>query len=446
MLLALLILELYLPFFNDLSGKNISGGIIFQFHTVIILGAMTASVVVLSGAYPAFVLSSLLPVHALKRQGPGRRGQRWLRNTLVVVQFCASMVLIVGTLIVSDQLAFMQNTALGFQKERVVVIHGVGAMGTQYRQFVSRLRSYPRIVSASAAQSMPGSLFDSMTFEPEQPSNYQQSSLTYTMIDECYVKVLGLKLVAGRNFSTDFSTDSIGYLINQSAAAAIGWDHPLGKHLGYGVGKPGAVVGVVEDFHIESLHHAIKPVVFPFIRWAPAYVAVRILPDDVKGSLRGIQDLWKEFVPQRPFEYSFLDQDFDALYRNEQHVAEVFATFTLLAMAIASLGLFGLAAFTVERRTKEIGVRKILGATVSQILIMLWSEFTRLVIIAGVVAMPVAYVAMDRWLQSFAYRIEPGIGTFLFAGALAMVIALATISYQAVRAALTNPANALRYE
>lgn len=443
---ALLILELYLPAFNNLSGKNISGGIIFQLHTLLILGAIAASVVILSGAYPAFFLSSFLPVNALKRQGPGGHGQRWLRNILVVVQFCVSITLIVGTIVVNDQLTFMQNTALGFQKERVVVIHGVGTMGTEYSRFVSRLRTQPRIVSASAAQSMPGTAFDSMPFEPEQPANYQLSSLSYAMVDESYVDVLGLKIVSGRNFSTKFPTDSSAYLINQAAAAAIGWDHPVGKQLSEGGRKPGTVVGVVGDFHIESLHHAIKPVVFPFIRWTPAYVAVRILPGDLRGSLNGIQDLWKEFVPQRPFEYSFLDQDYDALYRNEQRVAEVFGTFTLLAIVIASLGLLGLAAYTVERRTKEIGVRKILGASVSQIVIMLGSEFARLVLVAGLVAAPVAYLAMHRWLQDFAYRVEIGAGTFLFAGMLALVIALLTISYKAVRAGTTNPARALRYE
>jgi putative ABC transport system permease protein len=445
-LAALLILELYLPAFNKLSGKHLSAGIVFHLHTLLILGAIAGSVVILSGAYPAFFLSSFLPVNALKRLGPGGRGQRWLRNTLVVAQFCVSITLIVGTIIVNDQLTFMQHTALGFQKEHVVVIHGVGTMGTRYSQFVSRLRSQPRIASASAAQSMPGTIFDSMPFEPEQPANYQLSSLSYAMVDESYVDVLGLKIVEGRNFSTNFPTDSSGYLINQSAAAAIGWDHPVGKHIGYGDGKPGTVVGVIEDFHIESLHHAIKPVVFPFIRWTPAYVAVRILPGDTRQSLAGIQDLWKEFVPQRPFEYSFLDQDYDALYRTEERVADVFGTFTVLAIVIACLGLFGLAAYTVERRTKEIGVRKILGASVSQIVIMLGSEFARLVLAAGLVAVPIAYVAMHAWLQDFAYKVEIGIGTFLFAGVLAMAIAFVTISYKAVKAGMTNPARALRYE
>lgn len=446
LVLTILILELYLPKFNDVSGKNISGGIVLHLHTVLILGVIGGIVIILSSLYPAFFLSSFLPVNALKRQGPRGHAQRWIRNTLVVVQFCVSIALIVGTLIVHDQLVFMQDKALGFQKERVVVIRGVGALGRQYSQFVSRLRSRSRIVSASAAQSLPGFSFDSMLFEPEQPANYQQSSLTYAMVDESYVDVLGLKVVAGRNFSSKFPTDSTAYLINQSAAAAIGWDQPVGKQLSYGDGSPGIVVGVVEDFHIESLHHEIKPVVFPFIRWTPPYVAVRILPGDIRESLKGIQNLWKEFAQQRPFEYSFLDEDYDALYRNEERVGEVFSAFTLLAILIASLGLFGLAAFTVERRTKEIGVRKILGASVSQIVVMLCSEFTWLVLVAGLIAMPVAYVAMERWLQDFAYRVEIGIGTFFFAGILALLIALLTISVQAIKAALANPADAVRYE
>jgi putative ABC transport system permease protein len=302
------------------------------------------------------------------------------------------------------------------------------------------------IANATAAQSLPGQEFDSTVFAPEQPANYQNTSLTYVMVDEQYAEVLKLKIVAGRNFSKEFATDSSAFLINETAAAALGWDQPLGKRLSMGDFYKGPVIGVVEDFHFESFHHEVKPILFMFNRWRPSYLAVRLRPGNVAEGIAAIQKLWKEFVPNVPLQYSFLDQDYQKLYDGERRVAQIFLVFSLLAIVIACLGLFGLASFMAEQRTKEIGVRKVLGATVSGIVGLLSKDFVKLVIVAFAVATPLAYFAMQRWLQDFAYRIDIGWWVFALAGGIALVIALLTVSYQAIKAALANPVESLRYE
>ncbi|MGH7600667.1 MAG: ABC transporter permease, partial [bacterium] len=236
------------------------------------------------------------------------------------------------------------------------------------------------------------------------------------------------------------------FLINQAAAKALGWNEPLGKRLSMGNFYQGPVVGVVEDFHFESFHHEVKPILFMFNRGWPSYLAVRLRPGNVAAGIAEIQKLWKEFVPNTPLQYSFLDQEYQKLYDGEQRVAQIFITFSVLAILIACLGLFGLASFMAEQRTKEIGVRKVLGATVSGIVGLLSKDFVKLVLVGFIVATPLAYFAMQRWLQDFAYRIEIDWWVFALAGGIAFVIALLTVSYQALKAALANPVEALRYE
>jgi putative ABC transport system permease protein len=438
--------ELALPFFNQFAGKQLAINFFDSAFTVVTLAGLALVVTLLAGAYPAFFLSSFWPVQVLKGNVTIRSGKDWLRKSLVVVQFCVSIGLIVGTLVVHNQIDFIQNKRLGFDREYVLIVHRASALGKQHIVFRERLMSHPLIAAASAAQNLPGQEFDSTVFSPEQPANYQHTSLTYALVDEHYVDVLKLNVVAGRNFSTEFTTDSSAFLINQSAAKALGWEEPLGKHISMGNFIQGQVIGVVEDFHFESLHHEVKPIVFLFNRWAPPYFAVRLRPGNVAEGIAAIRNLWKEFLPNTPFEYSFLDQDYQKLYESEQRVAGVFMTFSVLAILIACLGLFGLVSFTAEQRTKEIGIRKVLGATEANIIALLSKEFARLVLIACVVATPLAYYAMQQWLQNFAYRVEISWWVFAVAGGLALIIALLTVSYQAIKAALANPVDALRYE
>lgn len=445
-LVAMVLVELALPAFNAFAGKQLASNFFNSPFALVTLAILSVLVTVLAGAYPAFLLSSFWPVQALKGRLGARAGRERLRQGLVVVQFCISIGLIVGTLVVRKQLQYMQSQQLGFDKEHVLLIHRADALGNQHAAFRDRLISHPLIANAAAAQSLPGREFDSTVFTPEQPANYQNTSLTYAMVDEQYAEVLKLKVVAGRNFSKEFATDSSAFLINATAAAALGWDEPLGKHLSMGDFYKGPVIGVVEDFHFESFHHEVKPILFMFNRWRPSYLAIRLRPGNVSEGIAAIQKLWKEFVSNVPLQYSFLDQDYQKLYDGERRVAQLFVAFSVLAIVIACLGLFGLASFMAEQRTKEIGVRKVLGATVAGIVGLLAKDFVKLVLVAVAVATPLAYFAMNKWLQDFAYRIDIGWWVFALAGGIALVIALLTVSYQALKAALANPIEALRYE
>jgi putative ABC transport system permease protein len=443
---AVVLTALALPFFNSFAGKKLALDFLESPFAAAILAGFAVLVTVLAGAYPAFLLSSFWPVQALKGRLIARGERDGLRQGLVVMQFCISIGLIIGTLVVRDQLDFIQKKRLGFDQTQVLMIHRAGILRKQIAVFQDRLVSHPLVVDASAAQNLPGQEFDSMGFSLEQPANYQQTSLTYDSIDEHYVNVLQLKIVEGRNFSTELATDVSAFLINQAAAKAFGWEEPLGKRLGLGDAMPGPVIGVVEDFHFESLHHEVKPIVFFLHRWEPSYLAVRLQPGNPAEGIKAVQNLWKEFVPNTPLQYSFLDQDYQKLYDDERRVARIFFAFSVLAVVIACLGLFGLASFMAEQRTKEIGVRKVLGATVSGIVGLLTKGFVKLVLVAFLIVAPLAYFAMQRWLRNFAYRIDIGWSVFVIAGAIALIVALLTVSYQALKAALANPVETIRYE
>lgn len=445
LILAAVLIELVLPAFNTFAGKQLEMNSAGSPFTLAILAGIAALVTLLAGAYPAFVLSSFWPVETLKGSSTFVPKRSWLRNGLVIAQFCVSIGLIVGTLVVSNQLHYVQSKQLGFDKQHVLIVEGSGNLGKQYVTFRERIEALPHVMAASAAQSLPGPGFDSQVFTPEQPANYEQSSVNYAYVDEHYAEVLGLNIIAGRNFSPDYPTDSSAFLINEAAAKALGWTNPIGKTLGMGDIR-GPVVGVVGDFHYESLHTEIKPAIFPFIRWTPSNMAVRLRPGNATEAVAAVQQIWDEMVPQRPFSYSFLDQDYQKLYENEQRMAQVFSVFAVLALLIACLGLFGLASYVAVQRTKEIGIRKVMGASVYGIVFLLTREFARLVLIAFVLATPLAYLVMSRWLEDFAYRIEIGPDLFLLAGSLAVLIALLTVSYQAVRAAMADPVKSLRYE
>lgn len=442
--LSLLVTELSLPFFNDLSGKNIQPEYLDPL-TITALITLTILVGFLAGSYPAIHLSSFMPVRALRGQISVKPSSNLFRNSLVVIQFSISIVLIIGTLVVHKQITFMQESQLGFDKEQVIVLNGTGALAGQHDLFIRELKSEPGVVDATATTSLPGYGFDSTLFEPEQPSNYEQTSLSYLLGDYNLVNVLGLNIINGRNFSEDFASDSSAYLINESAVKALGWEEPLGKHLTAG-GESGPVIGVVEDFHFESLHSNIAPLVIPFIQWTPSLIAVRVAPGNINQQIGVIQEKWSQFVPQQPFNYAFLDQNLQDWYESEQRIARLFDVFMLLAIVIACLGLFGLTAYAAQKRKKEIGVRKVLGASIGHIITNLSVDFIKLVVIGFTIAVPLAWFLMNKWLADFAYRIEMGAGIFLLAGLAAVLIALLTVSWQSIKAAVANPVDSLRNE
>ena len=445
-ILAIALIAMALPAFNSIAGKDLETDYLGSPFFLLVLLGIAAAVTLLAGAYPAFILSSFRPALALKGPVTAGRGRNWLRSGLVVAQFCISIGLIAGTLIVSSQLDYVQNKQLGFDKEHVLIVESAGALGTQHHAFRERLGASPLVVTTSSTQSLPGRPYDSTVFEPEQPAGFSQSSVNYSWVDEGYVDVLNLHIVKGRNFSSGRSADSSAFLINQAAADVLGWDDPVGKTLSMGSSSQGPVIGVVENFHYESLHKEIEPLFLPFMRWTPSNVAVRFKRGTTGDAVAAVQQIWDDFMPQQPFTYSFLDQDYERLYRSEQQVAGVFGMFSGLALFIACLGLFGLASYMALRRTKEIGIRKVLGASAGSVTILLTREFAVLVVIAFLVAAPPAYFGMSRWLESFAYRIDIGPGVFLWSGGTVLLVALLTVSYQAVRAALSDPVKSLRYE
>ncbi|MCB0567328.1 MAG: ABC transporter permease [Phaeodactylibacter sp.] len=444
--LSLILVQGVLPWFNHLAGKELSLGFLQSPFLWLLLASLAVLATLLSGALPALFMASFQPVKALKGELMESAGQGWLRKGLVVSQFCISTILIIGALAVGNQLRFLQNRRLGFDKEQVIVLNRANALGKQYSAFFGHLNRLPAVKVATAAQFLPGKEFDSTVFEPEQPSNYQQTSLTYAFIDAHFVDALQLQLAAGRNFSAEMATDSNAVLLNQAAVSKLGWKEPIGKKITMGGQPPFQVVGVVEDFHFRSLHHEIEPIVLMMAAWNLPYFAVRLNPGDVEAHIQSIRSAWHEFAPDTPFDYTFLSEDYAQLYDSEQRMGRVFTIFSVLAIFIACLGLFGLAAFMAVRRTKEIGIRKVLGASTTGIVGLLSRDFLRLVLFSFLIAAPIAWYGMNKWLQGFAYRVELQWWVFALAGILVVAIAFLTVSYQSIRAALADPAEALRSE
>jgi putative ABC transport system permease protein len=446
LIIALVIVELFLPAFTSLSGMQIGTAFFTDGFWLPTLIGVALVVGLLAGAYPALYLSSLRPTAALKEAMASGGTAATVRNGLVVFQFALSVALIVGALTVQRQLVYLSNQNLGFQKDQVLVIARASSLGREKESFKQALSALPQIVSVAASNTLPGRLFGRSTYRDARAET--SYALQEMDADAEFIPTLGMKIVAGRNFSASLASDSSAVILNQSAARLFGWADPVGRQLAYPSSQEkwrGRVVGVVEDFHFESLRSRIQPLVILHQPWYQ-YLSVRIRPDNVRATVQAIEAAWKKFAPDQPFEYSFLDKDFDALYHAEQETGTIFEIFSALTIFIACLGQLGLAAFMIEKRTKEIGVRKVLGSTVSGIVGLLSKDFVKLVLIANILAWPVAYYAMNRWLENFAYRVEISPWTFLLAGALALSMALLSVMAQAIKAALANPVEALRYE
>ena len=450
---ALVLAVALLPVFNTLSGKALESN---YGDGVMLSGLIGLAVLVglLAGSYPAFFLASFRIVNVLKGQGQAGLKSSKLRSGLVVFQFVISIVLMIGTAMVYRQVDFVQSKHLGFEKEHVIVLERFDALGPQQEAFKQQLVQHPNVVAVAGANTLPGRTFGDTSFFVEGAPPDQLRNIRVLMTDFDLLETLNLDLIDGRFFSHDFSTDSSAVILNEAAVKEFGFAEAeaVGKRLvspGFGDEEEQyiSIIGVVKDFHFQSLHDTIRPLGL-FIGRNFTYLAARIQPEDIPGTLAALETQWQTFAPEQPLTYSFLDSDVDALYQRDQRQGSLFGTFALLAIMIACLGLFGLAAFTAEQRTKEIGVRKVLGASVPGIIVLLSKEFTTLVVIAFVVAAPAALWAMTQWLEGFAYSMDL-VGAwwiFLGAGAAALLIAWLTVGYQSIRAALTNPVEALRYE
>ena len=443
------------PWLSSLAGRDLGFEILSVPWLVPGFLGLALLVGVAAGVYPAFFLSSFHPVRVLR--GGARVGAKnvLFRRVLVVTQFVISIVLIVGTMVVYKQLAYMKSKDLGFEKEHVVVLPGLNdVMRSSYERLRNEFRSVPGVLNAGVTSLTPGRGVMKSVFQPEGYARDQSQPMDYCNIDPGYLPTLGIAIVAGRNFSEELSSDRTGaVLINQTAAEKYGWKDPLGKQF---IIPPDPntqeeeqrlnVIGVVEDFHSTSLKEKIEPMILFYDPTQCRDLAVRIAPADVQKTLRLLKAKWKEILPQKPFDSFFLDESFDGQYRAEERIGKLAMRFSLFAIFVSCLGLFGIASYTTEQRTKEIGVRKVLGASAGVIIRMLSREYLLLVAIGNMIAWPAAFVMMRTWLENFAYRTSIALWVFLAAGVLSISVSLLTVSIQSVRAARTDPIKSIRYE
>ncbi len=451
--IALGIVELFLPLFNDISGKQMTLHLLDNFYAIPALIGIAVVVGILAGSYPAFYLSSIRPVSILSKDS--RKGSRKsiLRSSLVIFQFAVSILLFIGTFIIYNQLDYIQNKNLGFNKDRVVIIDKTDDIGNSIESFKKQLLSNPKILDVSNSTSIPGSHFNNSAYKLGGTSGKTTQMLWNFYADYGFQKTYEIYMKEGRFFSKEHPSDTTAVVINEATANVFGLKNPIGKQLVlYGRSQKDAqnfkIIGVVKNFNFESLHQQIKPLVIHLLPKGGfgKYVSVRIAAGNYQKTIASMNDVWKNFAGNEAFKYNFFDQDWAHLYNAEQRTGKIASVFSILAIFIACLGLLGLAAFITEQRTKEIGIRKTLGASVPEIVFLLSKEFTKWVLIANIIAWPLAYYVMSNWLQNFAYRITIGPLIFVLSGLIALAIALLTVSSHAIRAARANPIKSLRYE
>lgn len=447
--LAIGLVEVFLPTFSELANQDIA---VDYRETAGYLLGITLLVGLVAGSYPAFFLSAFEPVTVLKGKVQARTSGRWVRKGLVVVQFSITTILLIGTAVVYSQLDFVQNKRLGFNQEQVLVVELQNEQRAQHEALKRTLLTESRVVSVAAASAVPGVPVAPNAYAPEGSDPQDGPLMTNTIpVGYEYLEALEVPMVAGRSFSADFPTDlAEGFVINESAVRHFGWAAPeeaIGKELTrlVTVNQPGRVIGVVEDYHYASLHSEIQPLVLRMDTQF-RFLAIRVQSDNLIQTRDAIEALWHTFAPAQPFQARFLDTGLEELYLAERRFGEVFGYFAGMAIIIACLGLFGLAAFTAEQRTKEIGVRKVLGASIPGVATLLSKEYIYLILFANLIAWPVTYVVMTRWLDNFVYRIDLTLGLFVLGTLIALGIALLTVSYQAIKAALADPITVLRYE
>ena len=448
---AVLLVKLILPEFSDFLRKD------FAFHLfsdrLVMVGLASVAVVVgiLSGFYPALFLSAFKPIKILQGVFKKSEGGFSFRRIFVVFQFAISIILIIATLVVYDQLNFMQQKELGFEKEQIIVISmNDSEIKKNHISFKTEILRNLSIVNMSFSSGSPACGHTNASgYYPEGFKKDEDVYMETIYADFDFIKTLGLKIVQGRGFLKEFSSDMRqAYIINETALKKIGWDYPIGKFLSTtdGDSASGQIVGVVEDFHYGSMRSKIAPIALTIDPSQYDFISVKIQSEDIAKTLSFIEETWKAFAPSFPFDYYFMDNQFDSFYRFEQRLGKIFTYCSLLAIFISCLGIFGLISFAVEQRTKEIGIRKVLGASIFSVVVILIKEFIKWVLIANVIAWPIAYFAMNQWLQQFAYRTSPGLSSFLISTIAAIVIAIVTVSWQAIKAAVANPVDALKYE
>jgi ABC-type antimicrobial peptide transport system permease subunit len=443
---SLLLLVLLLPVFNQITQKEIA----LPFNQPVFwlkLAGITLITGLVSGSYPALFLSSFNPVKVLKGTLKLDSAATIFRKGLVIFQFALSVILITATIVISRQMSYVQSNNLGYDRENLIYIPMNGALISKYSTFKEQALQMPGIQLVTRVTIAPTSI-ENGTGDVDWEGRDPNVSIQFTQISVGYdfVKTMKLKMLSGRDFSKDFPTDSTGYIVNEVALKRLGYTNPIGKPLTFWK-KKGSIIGVLKDFHFDSMHEQIRPLIIRFgEQEGYGNILVKTQPGKTKEALASLENMCKEINPAFPFSYTFSDEEYQKLYRNEQIVTKLSNAFAFLAIFISCLGLLGLAMFTAEQRVKEIGIRKVLGASVRSLFSLLSSEFLLLVVISLLIALPVSWYAMGYWLQGFAYRTPMQWWMFALSGVIIIFIAMATISFQALKAALVNPIKSLRSE
>ena len=453
--IAILLVELFLPVLNSFMNKDIQFSLFEDTKMFFVLFGISLIIGFLAGAYPAFFASAFQPDYILKNGFKSGFGSIKLRNVLVVAQFIICAILIIGTITVYNQLQFIKNKDLGFKKDHIVTVHltyNDKNMRKNFNQFMNELRLNPQVINVSASEYLPYEIRSSTVTDWDGKTKDDNFSIYLNRVDNNFLDLYGIPLIMGDKSSWDRFVSKSVFILNKTAQQALDWKNPVGKRFGcsFTSKENGIIAGVVEDFHYYPLHYTIDPLVLELVDTKTEnlpfqYLSIKIKSAAVPGTISFIEKKWKMFSSY-PFTFQFLDIQVDAMYKTEQRLGQLFNFFAVLAIFIGCLGLYGLITFSIEQKIKEIGVRKVLGASISQVVYMLSKEIIICILIANMVALPISWHWMNKWLQDFAYRIEISWWMFVLAVGIALLIALATVSFQAVKAATANPVKSLRYE
>ncbi|MCB9219972.1 MAG: ABC transporter permease [Ignavibacteriales bacterium] len=448
LIISIGLIELTLPYFNQLVQKNITIQYFQNPLVLVIIISILIFIGLLAGSYPAFVLSAFNPAGILRNKNNSKSGI--FRSGLVVFQFSTSIILIIATLVVIEQLNYIKDKKLGFDKEHVLILNDAYLLGNQIDSFKDEFLKNKEVISASISGFLPVPSDNNSTGVYPEGRRDEMVSVNAWTVDYDYINTMKIEIIEGREFSEEFGTDNKHIIINEATAKLFNLENLLGTRIKRFINNDGEfrtdeVIGVMKDFHFESFRTNIEPLIL-YIGDSHGSISFRTTGENIPVVINKLRDLWKKFVPTQPFTYSFLDERFNDMYQTEQQTSKIFTVFASLAIFIGCLGLFSLAAFTAEQKTKEIGIRKVLGSSIFGIVYMLSSEFIKLILISFIIAAPIAYYFMNQWLMDFAYRTNLSASLFISAGLVAMMITVITVSYQAIKAATANPVDSLRNE
>lgn len=449
-IVAITIVSMTLPSFNEFTNKTLSVGVLARLDVIGVLVSIFLLISLIAGGYPALLMSSISPLRAMKEFGQRGNSSGIVRKGLVVFQFTMSIILISSTIVIFQQMDFMRNQNLGMQKEQMMQVNLPYRLQSKHATIKDELSRVPGVTSAAVTSFSFAGNMPNIAVLPEGAHENEITSEAVMSVDSDFIPTLGIKLTAGRNFEKgNIADDSAAFIVNEAAVKHFNWGTPetaIGKTLDWGLGKKGKVIGVVRDFNFSSLHTGISPLIMHIQHDWYGNITLRIAGENIQDVMKQIEARWKDLDPEGNFRYTFMDQDFDKLYRAEEQTRTIVGLLAGLAIFIACLGLFGLAAFIAEQRTKEIGIRKVLGANVSGIIVLISKDFLKLIVIAFVIAVPVAWYASSEWLTGFAYRTQITWIIFAIAGLSSATVALLTVSFQSIKASMMNPVKALRTE